>query len=93
MGFPMSRPWWQWALSWLGLAALLGTLVFYAASGLLAPAWALALLLVVWVALLTVAIWLMYTRRPLYVLAAPVVAWLIWFGVLTAGENWLGWTG
>jgi hypothetical protein len=49
--------------------------------------------LVVWVALLTVAIWLMYTRRPLYVPAAPVVAWLIWLGVPTAGQNWLGWTG
>jgi hypothetical protein len=35
----------------------------------------------------------MRRRRPLYVLLTPVAAWLIWFGVLTAGENWLGWTG
>lgn len=89
----MTRPWWQWALGWLGLAALLATLVFYASSGLLAPGWAVALLLVVWLALLAVAILLLRTRRPLYVVLTPVVAVLIWFGVLTAGENWLGWTG
>jgi hypothetical protein len=89
----MMPPRWQWALGWLGLAALLGTLVFYAASGLVAPAWAIALLFVVWFALLAVAILLLRTRRPLYVLPLPIVAWLIWFAALTAGENWLGWTG
>jgi hypothetical protein len=89
----MTRPWWQWALGWLGLAALLATLVFYAASGLLAPAWAVAMLCVIWLALLAVAIRLLRTQRPLHVLLVPVAAGLIWFGVLTAGENWLGWTG
>jgi hypothetical protein len=86
------RPWWQWALGWLGLAALLVTLIPYAASGLLAPAWAVALLLVIWLALLITAIWLLRIRRPLYVVAVPIAAWLLWVGVLTAGENWLGWT-
>lgn len=89
----MTRPWWQWALGWLGLAALLATLVFYAASGLLAPGWAVAVLLVIWLALLAVAIWLLRARRPLWVLPTPVAAWLIWFGALSAGESWLGWTG
>jgi hypothetical protein len=89
----MNRPWWQWALGWLGLAAHLVTVVFYAASGLLAPAWAVAILCVIWLALLAVAIWLLRTRRPRYVLLVPIAAWLIWFGVLSAGENWLGWTG
>jgi FtsH-binding integral membrane protein len=89
----MTRPRWHWAAGWLGLAALLATLVFYAASGLLAPAWAVALLLVVWLALLALAIWLMRRGRPLWVLLIPVAAWLIWFGALTAGETWLGWTG
>lgn len=89
----MSGPRWQWAAGWLGLAALLVTLVFYAAGGLLAPAWAVVLLLVVWIALLAAAIWLLRSRRPLWVLLTPVAAWLIWFGALTAGENWLGWTG
>jgi hypothetical protein len=89
----MTRPWWQWALGWLGFAGLLATLVFYAASGLLAPAWAVVLLLLIWLALLAVAIRLMRGRRPLYVLLTPIAAWLVWFGVLTAGENWLGWKG
>lgn len=89
----MTRPWWQWAIGWLGLAALLATLVFYVASGLLAPGWAVAVLLVVWLALLAVAVWLLRARRPLHVPLVPVAAWLIWFGVLTAGEKWLGWTG
>ena len=89
----MERPWWQWVLGWVGLAALLVTVIFYAASGLLAPGWAVAVLLVIWFALLAVAIWLLRTRRPLYVLPVPVAAWLIWIGALTAGENLLGWTG
>ena len=89
----MTRPWWHWALGWLGLAAFLATLVFYAASGLLAPAWAVAMLWVMWLALLAAAIWLLRIRRPLHVLLVPIAAALIWFGVLTAGENWLGWTG
>jgi hypothetical protein len=89
----MMRPWWQWLLGWLGFAALLATLVFYVASGLLAPAWAVVLLLVVWLALLVVAIGLLRRRQPLWVLLTPIAAWLIWFAALTAGETWLGWTG
>jgi hypothetical protein len=89
----MTRPWWQWVFGWLGLAVLLMTGFFYASSGLLAPAWAVAVLLAIWLLLLIVAIQLLRVRRPLYVLPIPVAAWLIWFGALTAGENWLGWTG
>jgi hypothetical protein len=89
----MVRPWWQWLLGWLGFAALLATLIFYVASGLLAPAWAVVLLLVVWLALFAVAIRLLRRRRPLWVLLTPIAAWLIWFAALTAGETWLGWTG
>ena len=89
----MTRPWWQWALGWLGLAALLATLVLYAASGLLAPAWAVVSLIVIWLGLLAVAIWLMRIRQPVYVPLVPVTAGLIWFAVLSAGEAWLGWTG
>ena len=89
----MARPRWHWALGWLALAAHAVTLVFYASSGLLAPGWAVALLLVIWLALLIVAIGVLRTRRPLLVLPIPIAAWLIWFGALTAGEKWLGWTG
>jgi hypothetical protein len=88
----MKRPWWQWLLGALGLAALLAALPFYLASGLMAPGWAVALLLLIWLALLILAIVLLFRRRPVAVLVTPVVAWLVWFGGLTAGENWLGWT-
>ena len=89
----MKRPTWQWVLGWGGLAALLVTLVFYAASGLLAPGWAVILLLLIWVMLLVIAIQFLRAGRPLYVLPVPILAWLIWFGAMTAGENLLGWTG
>jgi hypothetical protein len=89
----MTRPWWQWALGWLALAALLLTGFFYASSGLLAPAWAVAVLLVIWLLLLITAVQFLRIRRPLYVLPVPVAAWLIWFGALSAGESWLGWSG
>ena len=89
----MTRSWWHWLLGWLGFAGLLGTLVLYAASGLLAPGWAVALLLVIWLALLVVAIRLLRQRKPLWVLALPVAAAVLWFLALSAGEAWLGWTG
>ncbi|BCJ64012.1 hypothetical protein [Polymorphospora rubra] len=77
---------------WTGLVAHLATLVWYAASGLLAPGWAVLLLLLVWAGLLAVAIVLL-RRRPAYVLLVPVVSALFWFGAISAGEAWLGWTG
>ncbi len=76
---------------WLGLVAHLATLIWYAASGLVAPGWAVVTLLVIWLALLAGAIVLL-RRRPAYVLLVPVGSALIWFGVLSAGEAWLGWT-
>lgn len=89
----MRLPWWQWVLGWLGLIAHLFTLIFYASSGLIAPIWAVVLLLIVWLALLVVAIQLLRTRRPVWVLPVPVVAWLFWYAALSAAETWLGWTG
>jgi hypothetical protein len=89
----MTRSWWHWLLGWLGFVAFLATLIFYVASGLLAPGWAVALLLVIWLALLAVAIQLLRQKRPLWVLVLPVVSWLVWFLTLSAGEAWLGWTG
>ncbi|MFC3742944.1 hypothetical protein [Paractinoplanes deccanensis] len=89
----MRRPWWQWVIGWLGAAAFAGTLVLYAAGGLLAPAWAIALLLLAWLALLWLVVRLMRTGRPLWVPAVPVAAYTLWYAALTAGERWLGWTG
>ncbi|HET6481100.1 MAG TPA: hypothetical protein VFG35_13830 [Actinoplanes sp.] len=89
----MTRSQWHWVLGWLGFAAFLVTLVFYVASGLLAPGWAVAVLLGLWLALLAAGILLLRRRRPLWLLVLPVAAWLIWFLALSAGEAWLGWTG
>jgi hypothetical protein len=76
---------------WVGLAGHLATLVWYAASGLMAPGWAVIGLLVIWLALLALAIYLLRTR-PVWVLAVPVLATAVWFGVMSAGDAWLGWT-
>jgi hypothetical protein len=85
-------PWWYRLIGWLGLAAHLALLTWYAASGLLAPGWAVALLLLIWLALLVLAIVLL-RRRPLLVPLVPMVGYVIWFAAISAGEAWLGWTG
>jgi len=77
---------------WLGLITHLALFFWYAASGLLAPMWAIAVLMVVWSGLLVLAIWLLRTR-PLLTPLVPVFALAFWFLALTAGEAWLGWTG
>jgi hypothetical protein len=79
-------------IAWfVGLAGHLAVLIWYLASGLLAPLWAVVGLLVIWVALLVVGVRLWRTR-PAWMLAVPVVAAVIWFAVITAGESLLGWT-
>jgi hypothetical protein len=75
----------------VGLVAHLGMLIWYAASGLVAPTWAVVALLVVWAALLAFAIWL-WTRRPAYVPLVPVLAAVIWLGAISAGGAFLHWT-
>jgi hypothetical protein len=63
----------------------------YAASGLLAPWWGVALLLLVWVALFVVATrW--WTPHPKRTLLLPLIAIVVWFGVLFAGEALFSWT-
>jgi hypothetical protein len=86
-------PLWARVVGWIGLVAHLATLVWYAASGLLAPLWAVVLLLVIWAGLLVVAIQLLRSSRPALTILVPLAATAIWFGVLSAGEAWLGWTG
>lgn len=76
---------------WVGLLGHLATLVWYMASGLVAPGWAVIALLVIWLGLLGLAVYLLRTR-PAWVLAVPVLSALIWFGAISAGEAWLGWT-
>jgi len=76
---------------WLGLLAHLAVLIFYAASGLVAPLWAVVVLLVIWVALLVLAIVLL-RRRPAWALVVPIAAVAIWFAAISAGDAWLNWT-
>lgn len=83
---------WRRVLGWLGFVAQLCTLIWYAASGLLAPGWAVVGLLLVWLALTALAWWLVRTR-PLWTLAVPVLAAAIWFAAISAGEAFLGWQG
>jgi hypothetical protein len=76
---------------WVGLVAHLGAFIWYAASGLVAPAWAVAVLLVIWAVLLVVGLRLRKTR-PFWMLLIPVLDAVIWFAGITAGERFLGWT-
>ncbi len=73
----------------IGMHLVMG--VPYAASGLLAPGWAVALLAVWWLVLGGVLL-LLAARRSLFVLVVPLVALLTWVAVVSAGDAWLGWT-
>jgi len=76
----------------VALLAMLPVGFFYAASGLIVPGPWLFLLWVVFLVLVWVGVRL-FRRRSFLVLAVPVVAAALWFGTLSAGEAWLGWTG
>jgi hypothetical protein len=79
-------------IAWfIGLAAHLAVLIWYVASGLLAPLWAVIGLLAIWVVLLVVGLRL-WRARPAWMLAVPVAAVVIWFAVISAGERFLNWT-
>ncbi|GIH27200.1 hypothetical protein Aph01nite_55100 [Acrocarpospora phusangensis] len=78
--------------SWLGLIGQLCTLPFYSASGLLAPAWAIAVLLLVWLALLATAVWAVRANSA-WGLLVPFVSVGLWFALISAGEAFLHWKG
>ena len=65
---------------------------FYGVSGLVVPGPWLFLLWLLYAVLLGLTIWLA-TRRSYYVLAIPLVAGVLWWLAITAGEAWFGWTG
>ena len=81
----------KWA-AWVGFFLHLVIGVFpYAASGLLAPLYGIALVYVGWFALLFFALkW--WNKTPLRVLLVPVIALVWWFALMTFGEFVLGWT-
>ena len=76
----------------LGAAAHLVVFVmFYLPAGLIVPLWGIALLWVLWAALAVLVVrW--FRPHPLWVLAIPVAALLIWVCVVSAGGAFLGWT-
>ena len=78
--------WW-----WVGLMGHVLVLPWYATSGLLAPAWVVAVLLGVWLALLAAGLWL-GPRRPLWMVLVPVLDVAVWFAIISAGEALGGWT-
>ncbi|MCR6032771.1 hypothetical protein GGQ22_15210 [Nocardioides sp. zg-579] len=71
---------------------LIATAFFpYAASGLLAPWWAVVLLVLVWLAFLVVACaW--WTPHPDRLPWLGVGALVLWFALMNAGGAFLGWT-
>jgi hypothetical protein len=84
--------WFRAALGWGGILLHVAVGVFpYSASGLLAPWYGIVLLWACWAALLVAALRLR-PRRPLWVPAVPVAAIVLWWPVLSLGENLLGWT-
>jgi len=85
---PRRLPMFAWGI---GLVGHLVMLVWFAASGLVAPLWAVGGLLVVWAVLLVVGLRLR-RRRPALMLLIPVVDVAIWVAVINAGERFLGWT-
>jgi hypothetical protein len=76
---------------WVGLLGHALFFVWYAASGVVAPGWAVAALLGAWAALLIPAIRLFWSR-PAPVLALPVVDAVLWVALVSAGDRFLGWT-
>ena len=76
----------------VGWLAMVPVGFFYAASGLLVPGPYLFLMWAAYVVLLVVAV-LLTRRRSYWVLAVPVVGAVLWWGVVSAGETWLDWSG
>jgi hypothetical protein len=75
----------------VGVAGMVAMFFPYAASGLVAPYWAVGVLLVVWLVLMVVTCgWFM--SHPRRTLVMPVVALVVWFGAISAGGAFLDWT-
>ena len=86
-----SQPGPQLAARWLGLLLFIGVGFLYMASGLIAPLWASTILIGLWL-LMLVGVIRSWRTKPWLVLASPIVAYLIWFLVILAGDVFLGWT-
>jgi hypothetical protein len=73
------------------MAGMACAFFLYAASGLVAPWWGVALLMLIWLELFVLGCrW--WSSHPARLLLLPLVAIVAWFGLLSAGGAWLGWT-
>lgn len=79
-------------LAAVALLALLALAAFPFAAGLVAPGWAVVVLVGFGAAALVLGV-VWFRRRPWGVVPLPVVAVLVGFGAVSAGQTWLGWTG
>jgi hypothetical protein len=75
----------------VGMAGMACVFFLYAASGLLAPWWAVVMLLVLWaLALFVATAW--WSLHPTWVPWIPVALAAFWFVAMNAGGALLGWT-
>lgn len=80
-----------YVLAALALAAMLVLAPFFLASGLMAPGWAVVGFVVIWLVLFVLGcLWV--RRKPIRVIPLPFIAAAVWFGGMSAGGAWLGWT-
>ena len=80
----------SYVLGGLALAALVAMSIWFFATGLLAPLWAVIGFIAVWAVLVVLGVvWI--RRHPWRVLVLPVIAAVILFGGLRAGAALLGW--
>jgi hypothetical protein len=75
----------------VGVVGHLVALVWFAASGLVVPPWAVAVLLAVWV-VLAVALWRLIRRRSGWSAAIPVIDAAFWLAFVQAGSALFDWT-
>lgn len=74
-----------------GLVLVVSSFFLYAASGLLAPAWAVVVLLLMWVAMFVLCfVW--WTPRPWWTVWLGIFSFVWWFVAVTAGGIFLDWT-
>jgi hypothetical protein len=81
----------KYVVAGLALAAMLALAPFFLASGLMAPGWAVGIFIAVWLLLFGLGCYWI-RRKPLWVIPLPLIAGMLWYGGMTAGEAWLGWT-
>ncbi|WP_232679312.1 hypothetical protein [Nocardioides sp. R-C-SC26] len=74
----------------VGMVLMASAFFLYAASGLVAPAWAVVALMVVWVALFALCC-LWWTPHPRRLVWVAVGSMLFWFVSLNAGAYFLDW--